>query len=430
VFRLSGVGNVRRATVLGLATFMLAACSPAPTGQIGGSVRVLGAWEGAEEQAFLAVVRPFEQQTGITVRYTGSRDLTALLWEGVAKRNTPDVAGLPGPGQMAEFARHGALKDLTGVIDIARYKAETVPTFVELGTVDGRLVGAFIKASLKGLVWYNPRMYTLGAPSSWDDMLTKVNTAKRGETAGWCLGLESGATSGWPGTDWIEDIVLRQFGPDVYDDWVAGRLPWSSPEIRSAFTLYGSIVDDAAGGGTDAVATSFMDGGNGLFSNPPECLLHHQATFMTEFFKSRAGARDGEYDFFPLPSINPAFANSVTGGGDLFGMFNDTPQARALMAYLVTPEAQSIWVRRGGALSVNTRVVDYPDELSRRAAAVLTGADRFRFDASDLMPEQMNSAFLQGVLDFTRNRGDLDNILVRLDDVQRRINAGDTFLRP
>jgi alpha-glucoside transport system substrate-binding protein len=172
-----------------------------------------------------------------------------------------------------------------------------------------------------------------------------------------------------------------------------------------------------------------MDGGNGLFTDPPACLFHHQATFMTEFFKSRAGARPDEYDFFPFPDINDQFGHSVIGGGDLFGMFTDTPQARALMRYLVTPEAQSVWVRRGGALSVNVRVTDYPDDLQRRAAEVLAGADRFRFDASDLMPEQMNSAFLQAVLDYTRSPTTLDEILENLDEVQRRTSTG-TELAP
>ncbi|HEY7598362.1 MAG TPA: ABC transporter substrate-binding protein [Candidatus Limnocylindrales bacterium] len=413
-----------------LALVLVGACSTAPGGQIGGSVSVLGSWEGAEEQAFLAMIRPFEQETGVTVRYTGSRDLNGLLWEGVAKGKPPDVAGLPGPGQMAEFARHGSLRDLNGVIDIAAYKADTVPAFVELGTVDGRLVGVFIKTSLKGLIWYNPRNFTLEHPATWDDLVDAAGRAKRGDTRAWCLALESGATSGWPGTDWIEDIVLRQSGPDVYDDWVAGRVPWSSPEIRAAFELYGTVVGDAAGGPAEEIATNFMDGGNGLFSEPPECLFHHQATFMTEFFKSRAAAREGEYDFFPFPDINPQYAHSVTGGGDLFGMFNDTPQARALMRYLVTPEAQSIWVRRGGALSVNIRVTDYPDDLQRRAAEVLAGADRFRFDASDLMPEQMNDAFNQAMLDYTRNPAALDDILAHLDDVQRRVSTGTEPAQP
>src|SRR5436305_9850547 len=126
------------------------ACSTTADPHIGGTVSVVGSWSGAEQDAFLAMVRPFEQQTGIAVNYTGTRDLNGYLWQGVAQSNPPDVAGLPGPGQMAEFARFGALKDLSNVIDVNKYKVETVPTFIDLGTVDGKLVGVFIKATLKG----------------------------------------------------------------------------------------------------------------------------------------------------------------------------------------------------------------------------------------------------------------------------------------
>ena len=385
---------------------------------IGGTVRVVGSWSGAEQDAFLAMVRPFEQQTGVSVEYTGTRDLNGLLWQGVAQKNPPDVAGLPGPGQMAEFARFGALQDLTNVIDVGTYKKDTVPTFIDLGTVDGKLVGVFIKATLKGLIWYNPKVYTLPAPDTWTSLQSDAALAKRDANT-WCVGLGSDATSGWPGTDWIEDFVLRQSGPDVYDDWVSGKLPWTSPEIKQAFQQYGTVVADTAGGPTSVIATSFQDGGNGLFSSPPQCLFHHQATFMTEFFKSQAGARDGEYDFFPFPTMDERFANDVTGAGDLFGMFRDTPQARALMAYLVTPEAQSIWVSRGGALSVNSQVTNYPDDISRRAAQILSSASIFRFDGSDLMPEQLNEAFLQGVISYTRDPGSLDSILHSLDDVSK-----------
>ena len=380
---------------------------------------MVGSWSGAEEQAFLAMVRPFEQDTGITVDYQGTRDLNGLLWEGVAKGKPPDVAGLPGPGQMAEFARHGSLKDLSSVIDVSHYKADTVPTFIDLGTVDGKLVGVFIKATLKGLIWYNPNVYTLAAPANWIELIRDANLARRGDAKTWCMSLGSDATTGWPGTDWIEDIVLRQSGPAAYDDWVAGRMPWSAPEIHKAWELFGTVVADAFGGPAGFIGTAFEDGGNGLFHDPPECLFHHQATFMTAFFESRAAARAGEYDFFPFPVIDGRFADSVTGGGDLFGMFNDTPQARKLMEYLLTPEAQAIWVGRGGALSVNVRVDNYPDDISRRAAQILTTASRFRFDASDLMPEQMNAAFLQGVDDFVRDPSQLDTILASLDEVQR-----------
>ncbi len=411
---------VRRAVlVVVLLALTAIGCSSAPSdGHIGGTVSVVGSWSGSEEEAFLAMVRPFEQSSGVTVEYKGTRDLNGYLWQSIAQGDPPDVAGLPGPGQMAEFARHGSLKDLSSVIDISSYKADTVPTFIDLGTVDGKLVGVFIKATLKGLIWFNPHDWTLAAPQNWVELVARANVARRGSSKTWCIGLGSEATSGWPGTDWIEDIVLRQSGPDVYDDWVYGRLPWTAPEIRRAFELFGTVVADSAGGPAAIIATDFRDAGNGLFTDPPDCLLHHQATFMTEFFKSQAAARDGEYDFFAFPTIDGRFVNNVTGAGDLFGMFRDTPQSRALMSYLLTPDAQSIWVARGGALSVNVHVSDYPDDISSRAAAILANAERFRFDASDLMAQQVNEAFLQGVIDYVRDPSSLDAILQHIDGVQ------------
>lgn len=395
-------------------------CSNTPqTGKIGGMVSVVASWSGAEQEAFMAMVRPFEQETGVTVQYKGTRDLNGYLWQSIAQGDPPDVAGLPGPGQMAEFARHGSLKDLASVIDVSGYKADTVPAFIDLGTVDTKLVGVFIKATLKGLIWFNPHDWTVGTPDNWVELVAQANVARRGDSKTWCMGLGSDATSGWPGTDWIEDILLRQSGPDVYDDWVAGRLPWTAPEVKKAFELFGSAVADTHGGPASIIATNFGDAGNGLFTDPPDCLLHHQATFMTSFFETRAGARHGEYDFFPFPTIDGRFVNNVTGAGDLFGMFRDTPQSRALMSYLMTSDAQSIWVARGGALSVNVHVSNYPDEISSRAASTLANATRFRYDASDLMAEQVNEAFLQGVVDYVRDPATLDAILQRIDDVQR-----------
>src|SRR3954471_8399633 len=199
--------NWVRAFVLPLLAIVLVCvgCTTNADPHIGGTVRVVGSWSGAEEDAFLAMVRPFEVSTGITVEYTGTRDLNGLLWQGVAQKNPPDVAGLPGPGQMAEFARFGALQDLTNVIDVSAYKNETVPTFNDLGTVDGKLVGVFIKATLKGLIWFNPHHWTVATPDYWVELVAAANIARRGDSKTWCVGLGSEATSGWPGTDWIED---------------------------------------------------------------------------------------------------------------------------------------------------------------------------------------------------------------------------------
>ncbi|CAN5614973.1 ABC transporter substrate-binding protein [soil metagenome] len=389
-----------------------------PSGDVqGGTVSVIGTWGGDEQEAFLAMVEPFETETGIDVQYTGTRDLNAVLTTGVASGILPDLAGLPGPGQMAEFARGGALIDLSTVLDVETYESETAPAFVELGTVDDMLAGVFIKSAVKGLIWYNPEVYTGDAPATWEDLQAVATDPAE---ARWCVGLESGAASGWPGTDWIEDFVLRQSGPEVYDAWVAGEQAWTSPEIRQAFEAFGEVVsEESTFGGTNYVlTTNFGDAGNELFTDPPGCLFHHQASFITSFFVDQGGAEEGQFDFFPFPDVNPEYSGSLTGAGDLFGMFNDTPQARALIQYLVTPEAQQIWVDRGGALSGNTLVTEYPDEISQRSAELLVNAEIFRFDASDLMPEQMNNAFWTALLAYTPNPGNLAAILANLDTVQ------------
>ena len=163
-------------------------------GQIGGTVSVIGSWGGSEQDSFQAMVAPFEAATGVDVQYTGTRDLTTVLSTGVASGILPDVGGLPTLGSLIDWTELGALKPLDDVLDLAAYKADTAPALVELGTIDGKISGVFIKAAVKGLIWYNPKVYTGGEPASWDALTA---TAAAPATDLWCIGLESGAASGW-----------------------------------------------------------------------------------------------------------------------------------------------------------------------------------------------------------------------------------------
>ncbi len=411
----------RVAAIAGAAAMIFAACSsPSGSGAAGKSVTVIGTWGGDEEKAFKAMVAPWETQTGNTVKYTGTRDLNAVLTTGVASGVLPDLAGLPGPGQMAEFAKGGSLKPLDAVLDIAKYKEETAPALVELGTVDGKISGVFIKAAVKGLIWYSPKLHDWSSapPATWADLQTQAKANQGDAKAIWCVGVESGAASGWPGTDWIEDIVLRQAGPEKYNQWWQGTLKWSSPEIKAAFETFGEVVASADGGANSVLTTNFEVGGDGLFKSPPGCVFHHQASFITGLGAFKGAAAGTDYNFFPFPDIDPQFTGAVEGAGDLFGMFKDTEEAKSLMKYLVTAPAQDVWVKIGGALSANKNATSYPDDIAKRSAELLTNAKVFAFDASDLMPTAMNQAFWTAILDYTKDPGKLDTILADLDKVQ------------
>jgi alpha-glucoside transport system substrate-binding protein len=416
--------GLKRLLVLGAsAVLVLTACTSSTPSSGGQTVTVIGTWAGSEQDAFLKMVKPWEDSTGNTVKYTGTRDINTVLSTGVASGVLPDLAGLPGPGQMAEYAAAGALKPLDGVLDVSTYKNETAPALVDLGTVNGKLTGVFIKAAVKGLIWYNPKVhdYSSAPPTTFADLMTQAAANKDGATALWCLGLGSGAASGWPGTDWIEDIVLRQSGPQVYNDWWAGKVKWTSNEIKSAFQFYLDNVVKNIADPTAAVdpQKDFSLAGDPLFANPPGCVVFHQASFITGLgaFKDKTAGTD--YNFFPFPDINSQYAGAVEGAGDLFGMFHDTDAAKSLMKYLVTAQAQDIWVKIGGALSANKNATDYPDDISKRSAAMLTGAKYFVFDASDLMPQAMNAAFWTAMLDVTKDPSKLDSVLANLDTVQK-----------
>src|SRR5581483_7145409 len=408
-----------------------AAGSPAASTaqRIGGSVSVIGSWGGSEQDSFMAMVQPFMDQTGVQVQYEGSRDLNSILSTRVQAGNPPDLAGLPGPGVMRQFGQSGKLVDLSNILDLNQMKAEYAPDWLTLGTVNGKLVGIFIKTALKSAVWYDPKNFTQVAgstPKTWNDLMTVSNNIAAGGKAPWCIGLESAATSGWPGTDWISDIMMRSAGPDKYRQWYDGQLAWTSPEVKDAWQMWGQIVANPKmvyGGVQYVLTTSFGTAASPMFANPPGCYMDRQGNFITDFYTSNnPGVKAGtDFNFFPFPDINSQYGDVDQVAGDLFGMFKDTPQSRALIKYLVTPQAQAIWVKRGGALSPNKQVPagDYPDQLSKELAQTVVNAKTPLFSAGDMMPDAMQKAFYKAVLSYVQNPAQMDSILAGLDQTRQ-----------
>ncbi len=407
-------------------TLVMAACGTSTTNDAK-TVTIIGTWTGAEQESFLAMVKPWEDETGNKVKYQGTRSINDILAAGIPTGVLPDLAGLPGPGQMADYVKAGALQPLDDVLDVATYTSEVSPALVELGKSEGKTYGVFIKAALKGLIFYNPALhdYSTGAPATWDELISQGEANQGDAEALWCLGIESGDASGWPATDWIENILLRQSGPDVYNDWWAGKVEWTDPKIKAAFDLYMDVVDNTFGGGTNAVATKFQTAGDPLLADPPGCAFFQQASFMSgegAFAAKKAGI---DFSAFPFPAINPDFANAIVGAGDLFGMFHATDAAKSLMKYLVTADAQNIWVKRGGALSANKNAADYPDAFSKAQGEAVAAAEQFVFDASDLMPSAMNAAFWQHMVSLTAGSETVDEALAALQTV-----AEDAYASP
>jgi alpha-glucoside transport system substrate-binding protein len=381
----------------------------------------------------MAVLKPFEDQTGIKVQYTSSRDESAVLRTSVAAGNPPDLAAAPNPQLLNQFASAGKIFPLNSAVDMTAFQANYSQSWLALGEPlnDGKLYQIYPWVSVKGFIWYDPKKFTAKGytvPTSWQGLLDLQNKIKAGGTTPWCVGLHSGgADDGWPASDWLKEIVLSQSGPDVYDKWVAGTQKWTSPEIKLAWQTFGQILGagdgNVYGGSKQALAASFKTIGDGLFSTPPKCYMHNQASFITSFFTADIPSLKpvDDFNFFPLPDISSQFAGAHVVAGDAFSMFHDTPQARKLIQYLTTAEAQAIWVKRGGKLSANkqTPVSDYPDKISQEIAQVLVNTKIGRYDATDDMPADMRSAAWKALLDYVSNQNNLTSLLANLDKVQK-----------
>jgi alpha-glucoside transport system substrate-binding protein len=423
----------RRSLILSLAAvFTAVACGTSSTTNAG-SVKVMAQWTGAEQASFMAVMAPFTQSTGITISYEASRDQDALLTTRVASGNPPDLAAAPSPTLLTNFAKTGKVTSLNDVVDMNALAANYSKSWIDLGEPlnDGKLYEMYSWVSLKGLIWYDPKNFqakSYNVPKSWDDLINLQNTIKSGGTTPWCIALEGGATSGWPGSDWVKEIVLSQSGPTVYDAWWQGKQKWTSPEIKLAWQTWGTILgsgdSNVYGGAKNMAATNFADGGTPMFQSPPKCYMHNQASFITSFFQSANAALQPvtDFNFFPLPDITASFGGAHVVAGDAWSMFHDTPQARKMLQYLSTADAQAIWVKRGGKISPNKNVSldSYPDPLAKSTASILVATKIAKYDAGDLMPADMKNAYWSAVLQFAQDQSKLNSILANLDVIQAK----------
>ncbi len=231
----------------------------------------------------------------------------------------PTSPACPAPARCAEYVQAGALKPLNDVIDMTAYTADTAP-----GLVDARhgerqaLRRSSSRPTSRDCSGTTPASTRRARPSTYDDLLAKGKQTADGiggDAKTFCVGLESGAASGWPGSDWVEQFVLNQSGPDVYDKWVAGQQKWTSPEIKQAFEAFGNVIANTFGGGKNANATNFVASGDKLFSNPPGCVfVNHGDVHHRRVQEDRWG--DGRpVRLHPLPDDQPGLRGGGRGRG-------------------------------------------------------------------------------------------------------------------
>ncbi|MCD2170697.1 MULTISPECIES: ABC transporter substrate-binding protein [Microbacterium] len=380
------------------------------------TVRISGGITGTEADALNQSFEQFTKDTGIKVVYTGDKSFEGNIVTKVSGGDAPDIAIVPQPGLLKTLIGTGDVQKASDTVskNVDEYWGEDWKSY---GTQDGEFYAAPMLANLKGYVWYSPAKFKewgVEVPKTFDELMTLTQTIQQKTGAApWCAGFASDAASGWPGTDWIEDMVLRQSGPDVYDQWVANEVKFTDPQIKEAFDAVGNIllnpsyVNAGFGDVKSINSTAFADVAAKVADG--SCPMTHQASFLSANFltvKTAAGATptiapDGDVYAFLLPGVKEGEL-AVEGGGEFVATFSDNEAVQKVAEFMSTPDFANARVKLGGVISANKGA-----DPSLASSEFLTEAMKtlqdpnttLRFDASDLMPATVGSgSFWKGMV--------------------------------
>jgi len=380
----------------------------------GDTITMLYQWSGAEEERLNEILQPFVDACGVVVAPESTRD-QALLDTKVQAGTPPDVAFW----NIAQLVQYQDV--LKSMDDLGAHSENYVDFFREPGTINGKWLGLPVKADIKTIIWYSPAVFAAKGytvPTTWDELDALVEQMVANGDVPWSMGFESGDSTGWSGTDFIQDIMLVQQGPTYVNDIISGAVSYNDAGVKEAYETYGKWATDpiyTIDGAQGTLSTDFNDAIYRVFADPAEAMMVKQSGFaggniVTQYPDLVYGT---DFDYFEVPGVQ-----GLQGGADWMMAFSDSPAVKALVAYLSSTEGGANWAKASFSLSPNKGATgNYVEPDLLKSGDILANAKAYTFDIGDSIPGGFGASEFKGVVDYV-NGGDLDTILNDLAAVQ------------
>lgn len=389
----------------------------------GQTIEVAAKWTGPEQTNFQQVLSAFEKKTGAKVTYASTGENTdAYLGPRIEANQPPDIAILPQPGLMQQYAQKNQLKPLSAEVT-STIDQNYTPYWKDLGSVDGKAYGVLVKAAYKSIIWYHTTALEdagVQPPADWAGFVKAAQTVSDAGTTP--FELAAGSQDSWTLTDWFENVYLSQAGPDMYDKLAKHQIKWTDKSVTQALQTLVQIwgkADWLAGGTAGALQQKFDSSVTDVFGKDKAAMV-----YGGDFAAANIGTTNAKVGtdakVFPFPKAGGT-APAVLGG-DTAVAFKNTKGAMALMQYLASPEAGQVWAKPGGYISPNKNLKPdaYPDALTKQLVQQLQAAgDAARYDMSDLAPAAFGATPGQGEWEalrgLVRNPSDIKGTQAKLE---------------
>lgn len=411
-----------------LASVSLAACGGSGSGSGGGDDTVT-VWSSTDPLVFEGLKSALEAKAkteGITVDVQRVDNINQLIMTKIQANDAPDIALIPQPGVVGDIVKRGKAIALDDVLDMSALEGSMTPGTLEAGTFDDKLYGLLVSMNVKSLVFYPKQAFEAKyqAPQSMGELEELTNQIKSDGTPPWCFAIGSEAATGWPATDWFEDLIMRYGSPDEYNQWVANEIKFDSPLVREAADVFETLLltEGNVAGGRDSIAsTGFGNADDPMWEAKPGCMLLKQGNFIVskDFMPEDVVANvDENIGVFGLPPAEEGGESPTLGGGDLATLLSDSENAKKVMNWLADPTIGNEAAPNSSFISPHKTfdVSLYPNELTRQIADVAYSSDTVLFDGSDQMPGAVGAgSFWKEMTAWVSGQQDLDTTLKNID---------------
>jgi len=373
-----------------------------------------------------AVLAPRATAEGVTVEWRKVDNISQLIVQKVQANDPPDIALMPQPGIIKDLAGKGKVTALDNILDLPALRTSMTAGTLDVAQVDGKTYGLMVSMNVKGLVFYPKKAFEAAgytAPKTLDDLDALTAKIKADGTAPWCLGIESGTATGWPATDWFENLILKYGGIEQYNAWISHQVKFDSPLVRQAAAEFEKIAftdGNVLGGRKTIASNAFGTAGNPMFNSKPGCFMYQQGSFVTGFFPKNVQQNlDSEVGVFGLPPATAGGENPVEGGGDTASIYKDSPAAQKVMKLLAATDLGTTAAGNGSSFISPHKdfpVSSYPLKTTQSVAQVAYDATGFAFDGSDAMPTAVGSgSFWKEMTAWIAGQQSLDTTLKNID---------------
>ncbi|MFI7586533.1 ABC transporter substrate-binding protein [Spongisporangium articulatum] len=428
----AAVGVAALATSACLSSGSSGGGSGSATGEVKGSTVTI--WTSVDQpvlDGLEAAMKPKADALGMTVKWSKVDNINQLIMTKIQANDTPDIALIPQPGVVADIVNRGKATALDDVVDKSALQSSMIPGTLESGTVNGKLYGLLVSANTKSFVFYPKKAWDKAgyqAPQTIDELnaLTEKIKADGTATAPWCMGIGSEAATGWPATDWFEDLIMRYGGTDGYNSWVKHDTKFNSPLVKQAAAEFEKLLftqGNVLGGRKSISSNAFGTAGNPMFNKgKPGCMMYKQGSFITGkgFFPDDVVKNlDSEVGVFYFPPAQAGGDKPVLGGGDMAVLLHNTAGAQEAMKLLSDKSIGDDAAGKSSFLSPHKDfdVTKYGGTLNQEMAKISYGASVFLFDGSDQMPGAVGAGtFWKDMTAWISNKESLDKALNNIDN--------------